>query len=305
MLTTRMLIDMVAWPALAAIAVLALAWVPPLARSPARALLAPLAIAVGFAVGYWVVVGRPELLPPADARARLPHVAVIGLAVAAVAAFSSRRAVVWTAIALGSLAAMRLLLAASIAGQWSAAEAIARVLILAAGLALITIATDGLVRRLAPRTAAAGLIAVGALAAPLMLFSDTLLLAQMHGTLGVAVGVTAVAVWLAPRRIALGAVAPVIVAVAWSHWIIALLFASMPVVSFALLAAAVPAALTAGSLVQHWRPRLGALATLLTVAMLVAGSLAVGGLRYARTTQASDGAAASDSGNDYGYAHDD
>lgn len=298
MLTLEMIAAMLLWPALATALVVATAWVPAVARSRLRALVAPAAIAVGFVAGYAVVVGRPELSPAVDAKAYLPHLALFGAGLGAVAALSGRRWLTVGASAAASVAAMWLVLGAAIEFQWTGGQAALRVGVLAVGLLATVLLAARFVATVPPRTGSLGLVAVAGIAAPIMLFSDSLLMAQLHGTLGVAVGVAVVALWLSPARLPLSGAAPVVVMLAWAHWVIGLVFANMPVASFVLLSLAAPAAVAVGAVVDRWRPQRHALAALVALGVLVASSLAVGGLRYARTSS-QDAAGTSDS--DYGY----
>lgn len=298
---TTMILHTVVWPAVAAAVVLALAWIPALARARAASLVAPLAIAAGFLAGYWSAVGRPQLSPPAGATARLPHVALMGLAVAAVATWRPRRAVMWTATVIAAVAAMRLVFGTSIDEQWSAGGAALRVAALAGGMACTALAAAGLSRRLSPRPASVAVVGLAGLAAPLMVLSASVLLGQLEGALGVAAAVVAVGVWRAPDRIAITAAWPVVAALAWSEWAIALLFADLPGASFALLATAAPAALAAGWAIARRRPDRATVATLITLALALAAAVGVGALRYASSGKGSGPAATG--GSDYGYGY--
>lgn len=299
MLTVRMIVAMTLWPALAAAAVLGLAWVPAIARSRFAPLIAPAAIAIGFGVGYWVVLGAPALSAPVDAKARLPHVAGIGVAVAAVWVLTERRLVVWAATAAGALLATRLVLVAAIDFVWTIGQALLRVGLVAAGMLATVMIARGLTRTLPARAASLGLSAVAGLAAPLMLFSDSLLMAQLHGAFAIAVAVTTAAVWLAPQRIGLAAAAPTVLLLAGSHWVIALLFANMPNLSFALLVLALPAALATVYLLERWRPSWRAFGAIAALILLAGSSLMVGATRYTRTSPPSAQPA-----QDYGYGYD-
>ncbi len=299
MLTLEMIIAMLAWPTLATALVLGIGWVPAVARSRAAVLVAPVAITVGFLVGYFVVAGMPDLMPALDAKARLPHIALMGLGIAMVGASTGPR-LRWAAVLLGSVLAIRLLLGAAIEFQWTTSEAAIRVLVLAAGLGAAILLASDFIKQLPTKTGSLGLAAIAGVAAPIMLFSDSLLMAQLHGVLGISVGIAVVGTWISPTRISLTAAAPVIVAIAWSHWVIGLLFANMPLASFVLLAAAIPAAALASRAFKGWTPRRHALASLLALGVFVIGALALGGLRYS-SSAATDASSTSDSDTNYGY----
>ena len=296
MLTSDMILAM-----LLSAAVLSLLWIPRM-RSPDRAqVIAALAVASGFAVGFWVVAGRPSFPPPVDAKEQLPWIALAALIAAVLIGLVRKRqiAIALLCVALGALS-MRLLMRAPIQFQWSATESIARVAVLAAGMAA-TVGAGLLFQARAPaKLSALAIAALAGLSAPIMLFSDSLLLAQLNATLGIAAGVLLVAVLLVRFPIPLAAAAVVSVALSWSFWVVALLFASMPILSFALLVLALPLALLLGLVIPNRYARTQLVAPTGLVLSLVVAALAVGGLRYARSAEP---APTSDE-TDYGYGYD-
>lgn len=303
MLTADMILAMLLWPALVSGAVLSLLWIPSM-RSPGRAeVIAALAVASGFAVGFWVVAGRPSLPPPVDAKEQLPWIAAAAFIVAGLIRLVQKRhiAVAVLCVALAALS-MRLLMRAPIQFQWSATESVARVAVLAAGMAA-TIGAGLLFQARAPaKLSALAIAALAGLSAPIMLFSDSLLLAQLNATLGIAVGVLLIAVLLVRFPIPLGAAAVVSVAVSWSFWVVALRFASMPIWSFALLVLALPLALVVGLVIPKQFARTQLIAPTGVVLSIVVAAVAVGGLRYARSSEPAPASAQTDYG--YGYDYD-
>lgn len=303
MLTADMILAMLLWPALVSGAVLSLLWIPSM-RSPGRAeVIAALAVASGFALGFWVVAGRPSLPPPVDAKEQLPWIATAAFIVAGLIRLVQKRrlAVAVLCVVLAAIS-MRLLMRAPIQFQWSQTESVARVAVLAAGMAA-TIGAGLLFQARAPaKLSALAIAALAGLSAPIMLFSDSLLLAQLNATLGIAVGVLLIAVLLVRFPIPLGAAAVVSVAVSWSFWVVALRFASMPFWSFALLVLALPLALVVGLVIPKQFARTQRIAPTGVVLSIVVAAVAVGGLRYARSSEPAPASAQTDYG--YGYDYD-
>lgn len=300
MLNADMLLATLLWPAIAVAVVLSLCWIPAVHKSHNASLfVAATALSVGVLVGYWGIVGAPQWPLPMDAKARFPFIALLAL----IATGLSLR---WPSfipsllIGLGlALLAERLLLYSAIEFQWTQSQAITRVLVLAIGM-LITILSAGHVQReLPPKLSILVIALVSGLTAPLMVFSDSLVLAQLHGALGISMGLLCVATWLLPGRIFPASTHTVAMALAWSLWTICLLFANMPTISFVLLVSALPVTNLVLILTTKVSPKIRSLTALASVSALLLAAVAIGGLRYKDTSEA-----APSSDDDYGYGYE-
>lgn len=255
----------------------------------------PWVAAAAFIVGFWGVVGTPEL-SPLDVHHLLPHVAVLGATAATCElAFGGRAGLRWVARAAISLAVAWLILRPLLAHSWSGAGGVALLFACAASIAALVAILDHAAGRLSRRVSGAThVIMLGAVAA-CAAASGTLAVGQLGGAMAAAVG----GLWLvdvvsgAPGRspvTALTAVfAPAVVALAGFYAslmpAVAMLLGAMPV---ALLIAAVGAS----RLVR------GRLAAAIPVAIVIATAAAAGA--YAATSGA-DGAESGADEYDYGY----
>jgi len=302
MMTTGTLLTLFLLPAAATLLFVSLLWVPKLNTPRMAGVIPAFAVTLGFLAGYWVVIGFPVLPPPIDAKSQLPLVAVAALGVSLVAMRPSQNELLkWTTHLALSLVAIYLLARAPIAFQWSTSESIIRVFLLAVGMTLAIESAGSFTRRLAPRASAATLALVAGVNAPAMLFSDSLLLAQLHAALGIAVGSVCVVTWLAPKRVSLAPLSTVTMALVCALWIICLLFASLPILSLALMFLALPLGIVTCQLMSASHARRRAIVSVASVFILVCASVSVAGLRYARTSVLGS----PDSGDDtYGYEYD-
>ncbi len=300
MLNAEMILATLLWPAMATGLLLTLLLIPTIRTRPKVASsLVAVSVGVGFFVGYLNIIAPPEFFsPPLDAKSRLPTVALLGLGVALLRIWLPSRRATWLISGFFALFAYKLVFAAAIEFQWSTTEAIVRSLVFAAGLLVLFFSAEQLQSSQSPRISMAAIAGLGGLGAPLMLFSDSLVLAQLHGALGISAGVVFVVISIFPTQVPSSQIYTPVLAVAWCLWSIALVFANTPLLSFVLLASALPLAVLLPRLLpSHHR----GLATVLTLSALIAGSLGIGGLRYKKTSDADTSAASED---DYGYGYE-
>ncbi len=285
MLTTEMLMATLLWPLLATGLVLSALALPAVRehRFPAGLVVA-LAGAIGLVVGYWGIVGTPSLLPGPDAKTRIPLIVVAALVgTLVILRWPGRRVAFLMASSFAGLS-IWLVLGTAIASQWTTTESLLRAGTLWLGMVALLSSTEALQAQVSARVSMTALAALAGLGAPLMLFSDSLVLAQLHAALGISLGLICVITWWIPQHIAVRATHFLVIGVAWSLWSISLLFANTPMLSFVLLAMALPAGLIASQVARRkeWRWRLGLV--LITVFALIAASLVVGGFRYKKSS---------------------
>ncbi|MBL4635386.1 MAG: hypothetical protein JKY56_16115 [Kofleriaceae bacterium] len=300
MLNSDMLLATLLWPMVAVAVVLSTLWIPALQRSRSRALfVTSAAVAAGAVVGYWGIIGAPQWPLAIDAKARIPIIALLALVATGLSLrFPARIPSLLLGLVL-ALCAERLLLVAAIEFQWTQTQAIVRVLVLAVGMLVMLVSAGQLQRELPSRLSIFIVAIVAGLPAPLMAFSDSLVLAQLHGALGVSMGLLCVATWVFPSRVLSGSVHTVAIALSWSLWTICLLFANMPTLSFVLVVSALPLANIVLILSSKLSVRTRHLLVVSSVMVALLSSLALGGLRYKSTSEATP---ASD--DDYGYGYE-
>jgi len=251
--------------------VLALAARPWLGRAT-RAWGAPLALAAGGAVGFWLTRGRPSF-PPSPAVHWLFYAALAGGGLGVLEAVGPRRVRLLRALLAVLLPV--LVLEFQRARHWQRAEG----LLWTAGLALLVFAAWSGLAAQEERGDGGGATALGlALASALSAGSYGLgggaVLAQQAGALALAVGLCALlGLWRRAPGLGPGGIAPFALLHYGQLWI-ARWVNELSTASFALLSL-VPLAALAPGLVPARRPRLRAALGLCAPVLLAAAALAV------------------------------
>ncbi len=302
MLNSDMLLATLLWPMVAVAVVLSTLWIPAIQRSRNLALfVAAAAVTTGAVVGYWGIIGAPQWPLAVDAKARIPIIALLALVATGLSLrFPARIPSLIIGFVL-ALCVERLLLVAAIEFQWTQTQAVVRVLVLALGMLVMLVSAGQLQRELPAKLSIFIVAVVSGLPAPLMAFSDSLVLAQLHGALGVSMGLLCVATWVLSSRVVAGSVHTVAIALSWSLWSICLLFANMPTLSFVLLVSALPLANIVLILSSKLSVRTRHLLVVASVMAALLSSLIVGGLRYKNTSEVTP---ASDDDYGYGYGYE-
>ena len=262
--------------------------------------LAPAALGIAYVAGHFALFGVD--LTPHSATHWLPHVALIGVLTALIAAGRSRGVALAVGVVATTLGAYVLLrpLAAQMSGARFA-------MVLAAIAAAATLAGALLTISLAKAKAPAGgalLFLVGAVTAALCGASGTITIGQFGGLATSAFAGLAVAAWLYKRPLDLQATVPVVVALLGGAITLAFFYAEMRVPVLGLLVA-LPIAL---ALLHQLIPKRKLLAQLGATVLL--GAIA-GWQAFAvpdeekPSSAASDGSAGSAAAtDDYGYGYD-
>ncbi len=300
MLNSDMLLATLLWPMVAVAVVLSTLWIPAIQKSQNRVrFVAAAAVTAGAVVGYWGIIGAPHWPLAIDAKARIPIIALLALVATGL---SLRFPAQIPSLIIGFALALyveRLLLVAAIEFQWTQIQAIVRILVLAIGMLAMLVSVGQLQRELPAKLSIFIVAIVAGLPAPLMAFSDSLVLAQLHGALGVSMGLLCVATWVFSSRVVAGSVHTVAITLSWSLWSICLLFANMPTLSFALLVSAVPLANIVLILSPKFSVRTRHLLVVASVLAALLSSLVIGGMRYKNTSEAT-----SANDDDYGYGYE-
>ncbi len=292
MLDGEMLKAMFVWPALASALLLAPLALPMVRKQRAvrMALLAASAI-VGVAVAFQGILGTSPMEVTLDAKTRVLPVAALGLALGLL----PRSAPGWlrfVSTALTGAVALRVLLASGIQSLWGASEVALILAASALALGALSVSVDRILDAASPKVGALGLAIIAAMPAPLMLFADSLALAQLHTAIAVVVALLVASVWFGAIA-SLALVRYFVVFATFALWVLAFAFANVSVTAFALLLLGLPLAALALQFATPSRPALLAFGGF---ALPVLCALVLGFLRYQE-----DVAVVPDDDVSYGY----
>jgi hypothetical protein len=228
------------------------------------------ALGVGYACGHVVTAGWPAL-PPAEATQWLPYfaigVAIVGVVDTLLRPPGSLRAMIWFLCCAGLL---RLLLSSKFQYGWSFWGGALWVVVLAAGMLVLTLFFD----KAAQRDASVSVplivaILAGGTGFSLML-SASLLLGQLAIVLAAAAGAIVLVGFLLPNAVNGRGIAPVASAVLVGLWLSGYFFAELSSATGLLLAASPIPALMLVLLDESGNPRRGLLLRAVLVAVPVA-----------------------------------
>ena len=245
---------------------------------------APIAVALGFIAGFWIVESDLALVPTISegAKGSFPHIAVLAAVAGLIAdRFPTRRWLWWLVAAIVSVLSSYLMFRAAIEFAWSPAQATLRVALSSLGMFVTLLFFRSFAQAAGPRLGTFNLSLIAALAAPAVLFADVLSGAQISGALAVAVGVVFLFSLITQRRIVAGSVGVVVGAVLWAVWMMGFLLAEMPPATLVLLSLALPSAFASRRLCSRvLKPRVLVAVQILAVVLPVAGAVGIGAKRY-------------------------
>ena len=256
------------------------------------------AVAAGYLGAHWMIAGAPSLVPT-SAVGWLPHAAVFAAIASLIEGPRIPRHFAWIGRCAMAVALAWFVLRAARLYQWGTVQG----LMWTAGFAVALVASLWSLREVANQhDRRATLLYYGLLAAGgaiTLVFSATVIVAQLEGGLAAAIGVAFLATVVWGARFDPRAAATPVATLLWAMWAIGFLYAEMPAAALMLLLSTPAVLLLVHRLVaKRGRPALALIVHITAASLPAAGAAAVAAAHYFDDSGSSNGEF------DYGYDFD-